>query len=67
MMCSCGRGLGSTTIACTAGDNICQMAEKWQGKASAEPVPDGGGGQFGPRVHVKFREHVQQVGLHGPA
>ena len=29
MMCSRRVGLGSTTIACAAGDNICQMAENW--------------------------------------
>jgi len=66
MMCSCGHGLRRTTIARTAGDKICQMAEKGK-KTSAEPAPDGGRSQFGPGVHAQFRENVQQMGLHGPA
>ena len=36
-MCSRGRELGRTTIARAAGDNICQMAEKWQGKRQPSP------------------------------
>ena len=66
MMCSRRHGFGRTTITRTAGDNIGQMAEKAPG-TSAQPVPDGGRGQFGPGVHAQFREHVQQMGLHGPA
>jgi hypothetical protein len=57
-----GRRLGRTTITRAAGDNICQMAEK----APAKPVPDGSRGQFGPGMHAKFREYVQQMSLHGP-